>query len=247
MLAEKILLPLGLTNAFFAAHEGLPTGTVRGYDVSLLGTGRLAIKKDMEGLWIPFETSAFTAGAVTASASDVARFTYSLLERRLLGEGSIQSMLTFVDAPDTDVPEQSGYGLRVRRLEIGGDQLVGHTGVFPGFSNVAAHSPRNGYAISVNDDPIVAAKGEMVTVDRADPDWPGWLWCTTRQGKSGWVSARVLRRVGSEAVLLDDFSALELTVDVGEVVQGSRVLDGWVWCRKHDGGEGWVPGKTYGS
>ena len=38
-------------------------------------------------------------------------------------------MLTFIDAPDPDVPTRTGYGLGVRRLEIGGNEWIGHTGI----------------------------------------------------------------------------------------------------------------------
>lgn len=44
-------------------------------------------------------------------------------------------MNSFVDAPDPDVPEQTGYGLGLRRIEMDGKELTGHTDVFPGFSN----------------------------------------------------------------------------------------------------------------
>jgi len=149
VLDEEVFRPLGLTDTFLAAGEERSPGTVRGYDVTLLGTGRLGIKLDTEPFRAPLETSAFAAGAVTATAADVARFTYGLFSDGLLGEGSLQAMLTFVDAPDEDVPAQTGYGLGVRRLVVGGDEMVGHTGTFPGYSNVALYSPAHDHAIAV--------------------------------------------------------------------------------------------------
>jgi len=149
LLHDRLLRPLGLTNTFLAAGEERSRGTVRGYDTTLLGTGRLGIKLDTEGLRAPFEASAFTAGAVAASAADVARFTYGLFAGELLAESSLKAMLTFVEAPDADVPAQTGYGLGVRRLVIDGDDLVGHTGTFPGYSNVSLYSPAHDCAIAV--------------------------------------------------------------------------------------------------
>ncbi|MBP2019001.1 D-alanyl-D-alanine carboxypeptidase [Symbiobacterium terraclitae] len=149
LLHDEVLRPLGLTNTYLAAGEDRSPGTVRGYDVTVLGTGRLGIKMDMERFRAPFETSAFAAGAVTASAAEVARFTYGLFGGRLLADSTLQSMLTFVDAPDEDMPEQTGYGLGVRRLVIGGEEMVGHTGTLPGYSNVALYSPAHDHAIAV--------------------------------------------------------------------------------------------------
>lgn len=149
LLKAKVLTPLGLKNTFFAPQEDLPKGTVRGYDVTLLGLGKLGIKKDMESLRIPFEASAFTAGGIVGNASDVAQFAYGLFEGSILDEASLEAMCTFVDALDEDVPEQTGYGLGVRRLKIGGVELIGHTGIFPGFSNVSMYSPEKGYVVTV--------------------------------------------------------------------------------------------------
>ncbi len=149
LLHDQVLGPLELTNTFVTAGEARSLGTVRGYDVTVLGTGRLGIKLDMERFRAPLETSAFAAGAVTASAADVARFTYGLLGGRLLADSTLQSMLTFVDAPDEDMPAQTGYGLGVRRLVIGGQEMVGHTGTLPGYSNVALYSPAHDHAIAV--------------------------------------------------------------------------------------------------
>lgn len=149
LLETTILAPLGLRNTQLAGAAAPSAGTVRGYDVSLLGTGTLGIKKDMAALRASFERSAFAAGAVTASALDVATFTEALFAGELLDEQSLRSMLTFVAAPDADVRGQLGYGLGVRQIEIGGQQLVGHTGIFPGFSNVSMYSPREGHAITV--------------------------------------------------------------------------------------------------
>lgn len=94
------------------------------------------------------------------------------------------------------------------------------------------------------EDPIVVAKGDVVLVGGVDQDWPGWLWCTNKNGKPGWVPERLLNRAGDEAVVTKGYSAMELTVNAGEVVRGSRLLDGWIWCQKDDGQEGWVPAKN---
>ncbi len=124
VLSDELLRPLGLTNTFLAAGDERSLSTVRGYDVTVLGTGRLGIKLDMERFRAPLET--------------------------------------FVEAPDEDVPAQTGYGLGVRRLVIGGDDMVGHTGTFPGYSNVALYSPAHGHAIAVLSNLSMAEVTEVV-------------------------------------------------------------------------------------
>lgn len=149
LLQEEFLTPLALDRTFFVIQDTLPADAIRGYDISLLGTGPLGIKKDMESLTIPFETSSFTAGGIVASASDVSEFTLALFEGEGLNEESKAMMNVFIETVDEDVPQQTGYGLGLRRLEIGGEELRGHTGIFPGFSNVSMYSPDKGYVITV--------------------------------------------------------------------------------------------------
>ncbi len=149
LLQEEFLIPLDLDRTFFATQDNLPSDVIKGYDVSILGTGKLGIKKNMEGFQVPFETSGFTAGGIVASASDVSEFTLAMFEGEVLNEETKTMMNAFVEAPDEDVPEQTGYGLGLRRLEFGGEELRGHTGIFPGFSNVSMYSPDRGYVVTV--------------------------------------------------------------------------------------------------
>ena len=40
----------------------------------------------------------------------------------------------------------------------------------------------------------------------------------------------------------EDYSSKELTLAVGDIVRGSKVLSGWVWAERVGMGEfGWVP------
>lgn len=146
---EEFLTPLDLDRTFFATQDSLPSDLIKGFDVSILGTGKLGIKKNMESFQIPFETSGFTAGGIVASASDVSEFTLSMFEGEVLNEETKAMMNTFIEAPDEDVPEQTGYGLGLRQLNIGSEEFRGHTGIFPEFSNVSMYSPDRGYVVTV--------------------------------------------------------------------------------------------------
>jgi hypothetical protein len=58
-------------------------------------------------------------------------------------------MTTFVDAPDEDLPEQTGYGRSGSRLAIGGEMFVGHTGSTPGYSGIALHNEQKRSSIVI--------------------------------------------------------------------------------------------------
>src|SRR5262245_7132668 len=94
------------------------------------------------------------------------------------------------------------------------------------------------------DDPIVATKGERVAAGKretwsTDPD--SWVWCTGAAGKSGWVPEAFLEIEGDTAIFQRDYSALELSVTVGERLTGFEQAAGWVWSENAAGARGWVP------
>lgn len=102
------------------------------------------------------------------------------------------------------------------------------------------------------ENPIVLKKGESVTVDlsvkESDPEWIDWVWCIADNGMTGWVPVQILKVYKTlphelqTAVVSEDYSAYELPVNKGDIVIGSRVLNGWLWCRvENKDKEGWVP------
>jgi SH3-like domain-containing protein len=101
------------------------------------------------------------------------------------------------------------------------------------------------YAIE-NLDPLSGEAGETLTyMGKTDPweDNPAWLWlfCQDARGKSGWVAANLLTVQGNEAVLRVDYSAQELSAQVGDAVTILNEESGWYWCRAADDREGWLP------
>ena len=36
-------------------------------------------------------------------------------------------------------------------------------------------------------DPLVFRKGDMLKIGTKTSEWPGWVWCTNENGKSGWI------------------------------------------------------------
>ena len=98
--------------------------------------------------------------------------------------------------------------------------------------------------VSAYPDPLVLTDGEQVSLGAYDTMWPNFVWCTTRQGKSGWVPEAYLAQQGTTGILLREYDATELSVDVGEELTIFDEEGGWFWCANHDGQRGWVPAEN---
>ena len=90
-------------------------------------------------------------------------------------------------------------------------------------------------------DPLVARKGEKLTVGDHDVEWPGWIRCQHANGKSGWVPESFLNIVGSEGTLLCDYNAIELSASAGDELAAEFEESGWLWCSNALGQSGWIP------
>jgi len=95
--------------------------------------------------------------------------------------------------------------------------------------------------------PIILKKGENVKVGKRDSEWVGWIWCITEDGNEGWAPENILDINQTEAVVVSDYNATELSVVVGEELEMYHRESGWVWCRRSNGDEGWVPLECFGS
>jgi SH3-like domain-containing protein len=92
-------------------------------------------------------------------------------------------------------------------------------------------------------DPIQVKAGESVEVevDREDAAYPGWLWCRARDGRQGWMPVELLSRQRPFAIVLEDYSAKELTVQPGDELEIEKVRHGWALVRNAQGELGWIP------
>lgn len=92
------------------------------------------------------------------------------------------------------------------------------------------------------DSPPAFQAGAQVRIGRRDNRWQSWVWCTDLTGREAWIPEQILSiKSDREAVLTADYDSVELSVEIGETVIGSRILEGWIWCRNNVGREGWVP------
>lgn len=94
--------------------------------------------------------------------------------------------------------------------------------------------------------PITFDAGTVLAVgERYDGDegWEGWYSCLAPGQERGWVPEQVLEFVGpGTARAREPYTARELDVDVGDVLESSRTLNGWAWCvRPGDDASEWVP------
>lgn len=94
------------------------------------------------------------------------------------------------------------------------------------------------------DEPLVLAKGDIVSVGREyreDPEWPDWIACTHPNGRTGWVPKQYLNISGTQGTARYDYSSVELNVKPGDVLVLHRFANGWAWAENATGNYGWVP------
>ncbi len=94
--------------------------------------------------------------------------------------------------------------------------------------------------------PITFQAGTRLTVGErfeGSQGWVDWFLCSTPGEEDGWVPLQVLEFIDEKtAVARESYTARELDVDVGDVLESTRTLNGWVWCvRVRDAASGWVP------
>jgi uncharacterized protein YgiM (DUF1202 family) len=90
-------------------------------------------------------------------------------------------------------------------------------------------------------DPLKAKSGEVLTLGKRDDEWPGWIMCTNGEGKSGWTPETFLQIEGTQATMLRDYDATELTVSQGEILTVEIEESGWFLCVNESGKRGWIP------
>lgn len=91
-------------------------------------------------------------------------------------------------------------------------------------------------------DPICVVVGDVVALGKHDETWQGWIWAENTT-HSGWIPEQMIASDdGKSGKILADYTAKELTVNVGETVTVLQTLNRWCWV-KHSvsNDEGWLP------
>jgi hypothetical protein len=84
-------------------------------------------------------------------------------------------------------------------------------------------------------------KGDRLGLQRRPTSWPGWVWCTSKEGKAAWVPESWVLIDRHTCTALRDYRSVELALRAGEEVVGDLTEGGWVWARDGRGNSGWVP------
>ena len=88
---------------------------------------------------------------------------------------------------------------------------------------------------------MVASEGDVVSVGREDSEMPGWFWCKDSKSVEMWVPSTHLRIDETKGVFNQPYNSIELTVEVGDVVQLLGETLGWAECLDGKWRYGWVP------
>lgn len=94
--------------------------------------------------------------------------------------------------------------------------------------------------------PIQITKGSKVKLgerSNSNGNWPNWIYCYGLDGNGeGWTPIQIIQIEGEYGIALENYSAYELVINKGEVVEGEIELNGWIWCKKsNESIEGWLP------
>jgi len=92
--------------------------------------------------------------------------------------------------------------------------------------------------------PIELKKNETVIVGEeyfGNKDWVNWIKCTNHKNITGWVPKQILKIEKDTAVVLEDYSANELNINIDEEVEIIKTINGWAWSRKSKNEIGWIP------
>ena len=134
-LKERIFGPVGMQRSYFAPPADTP-GLATGYSSFALGEPRPATPEAAG--WL------HAAGAIHATATDLARWDLALIDGKLLKAESWQRMTT----PRTlTTGEQTDYGCGVAIARRQGETVVQHSGAVSGFLAYNAMIPRTRSAV----------------------------------------------------------------------------------------------------
>jgi hypothetical protein len=90
-------------------------------------------------------------------------------------------------------------------------------------------------------DPIEVRTGDQVRLGKHDTEYPGWIWATSLStGRSGWIPEHFIQLEGDLARVRRDYSARELDVVEGDIVEVREEQLGWALVESSHG-RGWVP------
>jgi D-alanyl-D-alanine carboxypeptidase len=120
-LQQQILDPLGLADTVFAADEGVPAGTVDGYQM---------IGGELVNVSATHLSAQWAEGGLVSTTRDLARFADALFGGELVTAASLKEMLTFAPSERPGI----AWGMGIARMQTPGGEVIGMGGSGPGFA-----------------------------------------------------------------------------------------------------------------
>ncbi|MER2998984.1 serine hydrolase domain-containing protein [Pontibacter populi] len=128
IIARRISKPLRLKNTFY----GSP----------IKEENKEAIPYHKKEKWIPAEETshsvALGAGAIVSTPGDLNVFTTALFNGKFLNDSSLKLMQEI----------QKEYGIGLKRMDVQGMELLGHSGGIDGFKSISFYAPSNNMSFS---------------------------------------------------------------------------------------------------
>lgn len=95
------------------------------------------------------------------------------------------------------------------------------------------------------ENPIVLNIGEKVNLGEEEKEekWKGWIWVESKINE-GWIPIQILKISDDKkiGIITEFYTAQELNVKEGELIEKVKSLNGWTWSRNvKTGNEGWIP------
>jgi D-alanyl-D-alanine carboxypeptidase len=160
LLRDRLLGPLGLSTAGLQGYDAPGDAIAHGYDFASLAKTAVPIDWSDGTAMMPFTavaTAAWSAGGVSATAADLARWGRALYGGSVLSPASVVRM---ADTSESDRLEPgAAYGLGLQRMSFGARWTWGHSGRLGGFRAAMRYVTDQGVTVVV-----------LTNQDRWDPD-----------------------------------------------------------------------------
>ncbi len=145
-LSERILVPLGLNDAYFPPAVPVTGDLIPGWSSwsssGVYDTDVTPVLGDC------FSSFGFAAGALVATPNVLARFTRAVMTGQLLSPASLTIMRTCTNLSFSD--GATGYGHGTMRYVYGGNTYFGHSGDISGFTQMSVHSEQDSVTITLS-------------------------------------------------------------------------------------------------
>jgi len=202
-IREHILTPLSLDHTYLEVEEPYVEPVSHPWD-SGNDFASLPVTAHFSTLW--------TAGGVTSTAENMARWIKALFGGTLLTPESLHDMLTLVPMSSNAATGLvwNGYGLGVRQGSYYGKRVLGHGGMVMGYVSIMGYLPRTGASFAVLFNASEASGGTALTAlldtylrtVRTEPARPGACYAVSGKSDSSGVylansSTAALTPVGS--------------------------------------------------